>query len=70
MHDRSPVSHAAAARHTAAAARAGSALFDAAPAGTAFSAASFESLRLSRPLLKACSALGYARPTPIQVSKG
>lgn len=30
---------------------------------------SFEDLGLSRPLLKACQALGYAHPTPIQVSR-
>lgn len=44
-----------------------SASFAPAPRGTAFSAASFAALQLSRPLLKACSALGYSRPTPIQV---
>jgi len=63
---------AAGAKHSAAAARAveGGRVFDAAPAGTAFTASSFASLRLSRPLVKACAALGYARPTPIQVSNG
>lgn len=30
---------------------------------------SFEDLGLSRPLLKACQALGYAHPTPIQVGR-
>ena len=57
------------AKHSAAAARAveGGRVFDPAPSGTAFTASSFASLRLSKPLVKACAALGYARPTPIQV---
>jgi ATP-dependent RNA helicase DDX27 len=37
------------------------------PDGTKFSAGSFSDLHLSRPLLKACAALGYTHPTPIQV---
>jgi ATP-dependent RNA helicase DDX27 len=51
-----------------AAAAAGGGLFDAAPAGTSFDAASFAALHLSRPLVRACAALGYARPTPIQAA--
>ena len=38
------------------------------PDGTRFSAQSFSDLNLSRPLVKACEALGYTNPTPIQVS--
>jgi len=37
------------------------------PDGTRFSAGAFSDLHLSRPLLKACTALGYTHPTPIQV---
>ena len=37
------------------------------PDGTRFSAGAFSDLHLSRPLLKACAALGYTHPTPIQV---
>ena len=37
------------------------------PEGTQFSAPSFGDLNLSRPLVKACTALGYQKPTPIQV---
>ena len=37
------------------------------PDGTKFSAGAFSDLHLSRPLLKACAALGYTDPTPIQV---
>ncbi len=37
------------------------------PDGTRFSAQSFSDLNLSRPLVKACEALGYINPTPIQV---
>lgn len=37
------------------------------PDGTRFSATSFSNLNLSRPLVKACDALGYTNPTPIQV---
>lgn len=40
--------------------------FDAAPEGTKFSSDSFASLNLSRPLVRACAALGYNKPTPIQ----
>ena len=36
--------------------------------GASFSANSFIELNLSRPLLRACEALGYSKPTPIQVS--
>lgn len=35
--------------------------------GTSFHADSFLQLNLSRPLLRACEALGYSKPTPIQV---
>ena len=35
---------------------------------TTFSAATFSELNLSRPLVKACGALGYASPTPIQAA--
>lgn len=37
--------------------------------GTSFHANSFLELNLSRPLLRACEKLGYAKPTPIQVSE-
>ena len=40
------------------------------PDGTRFSAGAFSDLHLSRPLLKACAALGYTHPTPIQVQYG
>lgn len=36
-------------------------------AGASFSANSFGELNLSRPLIRACQALGYKQPTPIQV---
>jgi len=42
--------------------------FDAAPEGTTFAATSFADLNLSRPLVRACAALGYTRPTPIQAA--
>jgi ATP-dependent RNA helicase DDX27 len=42
--------------------------FDAAPVSTAFAAASFSELGLSRPLTKACAELGYTQPTPIQAA--
>eukprot|EP00887_Chlorella_sp_A99_P002207 scaffold21.g2207.t1 len=48
----------------------GGAFFAAAPADTRFSAASFADLNLSRPLVKACQALGYQHPTPIQARPG
>lgn len=35
--------------------------------GASFHADSFMELNLSRPLLRACEALGYVKPTPIQV---
>lgn len=38
------------------------------PEGTSFAANSFGELNLSRPLVKACAALGYASPTPIQAA--
>jgi ATP-dependent RNA helicase DDX27 len=38
------------------------------PDGTTFAASSFSDLNLSRPLVKACAALGYAQPTPIQAA--
>lgn len=41
--------------------------FDQAPKDTKYHASSFASLNLSRPLVKACTELGYAKPTPIQV---
>lgn len=37
--------------------------------GVSFNANSFLDLHLSRPLLRACEALGYTKPTPIQVFK-
>ena len=37
------------------------------PEGTTFSAKNFSDLHLSRPLIRACQALGYQHPTPIQV---
>ena len=46
---------------------AASSFFATTPEGTSFSAGSFGDLHLSRPLLKACAALGYTQPTPIQV---
>ncbi|PSC68971.1 DEAD-box ATP-dependent RNA helicase 28 [Micractinium conductrix] len=60
---------AAAAQHAQAAPGSGKRLkgfFDAAPKDTKFSAKAFADLKLSRPLLKACEALGYVHPTPIQ----
>ncbi|MQM02380.1 hypothetical protein Taro_035146 [Colocasia esculenta] len=36
--------------------------------GTSFHANSFLELNLSRPLLRACEALGYVKPTPIQAA--
>ncbi|KAJ4963145.1 hypothetical protein NE237_023084 [Protea cynaroides] len=36
--------------------------------GTSFHANSFMELNLSRPLLRACEALGYQKPTPIQAA--
>ncbi|KAE9591041.1 putative RNA helicase [Lupinus albus] len=36
--------------------------------GASFDADSFMQLNLSRPLLRACEALGYAKPTPIQAA--
>ena len=42
--------------------------FEATPKDTKFQASSFASLNLSRPLVKACTELGYSNPTPIQVS--
>lgn len=44
------------------------AFFAATPDGTRFEASSFAELQLSRPLLKACDALGYTHPTPIQAA--
>ncbi len=38
------------------------------PDGTTFAANSFPDLNLSRPLIKACTALGYSTPTPIQAA--
>lgn len=35
--------------------------------GVSFHANSFLELHISRPLLRACEALGYSKPTPIQV---
>ena len=45
-----------------------SAFYDSAPKSTKFSASSFVDLGLSRPLIRACDALGYAKPTPIQAA--
>lgn len=42
--------------------------FEGAPEGTTFAASSFADLNLSRPLIRACAALGYTRPTPIQAA--
>jgi ATP-dependent RNA helicase DDX27 len=42
--------------------------FASTPAGTSFTATSFAELGLSRPLVKACAALGYTTPTPIQAA--
>ena len=41
--------------------------FFASSEGTSYHANSFMELNLSRPLLRSCEALGYAKPTPIQV---
>ena len=63
-------SHAAATSNGLAAAQDGQkrpAFYARTPDGTRFSAGSFSDLHLSRPLLKACTALGYTDPTPIQV---
>ena len=46
----------------------GGGFFAQTPEGTTFSASSFTDLNLSRPLIKACSALGYTMPTPIQAA--
>ncbi|GMH39995.1 hypothetical protein BSKO_07899 [Bryopsis sp. KO-2023] len=46
----------------------GSEYFDRAPASTRYKAYSFTDLNLSRPLVKACDALGYETPTPIQAA--
>lgn len=45
-----------------------SSFFDKAPDGTRFVASSFGDLNLSRPLVRACDALGYVNPTPIQAA--
>ncbi|XP_031119679.1 DEAD-box ATP-dependent RNA helicase 28 [Ipomoea triloba] len=42
--------------------------FFASAEGVSFHANSFMELHLSRPLLRACEALGYAKPTPIQAA--
>ncbi|XP_057965643.1 DEAD-box ATP-dependent RNA helicase 28-like isoform X2 [Malania oleifera] len=42
--------------------------FFALPEGASFQANSFMELNLSRPLLRACEALGYSKPTPIQTA--
>lgn len=41
--------------------------FFASAEGVSYHASSFLELHLSRPLLRACEALGYTKPTPIQV---
>jgi ATP-dependent RNA helicase DDX27 len=41
--------------------------FFASSEGASFHANSFLELNLSRPLVRACEALGYQKPTPIQV---
>ena len=38
------------------------------PSSTKFTAQGFAELNLSRPLVKACTALGYSQPTPIQAA--
>lgn len=48
--------------------KSGNGYFEAAPEGTTFAAASFADLNLSRPLVRACQALGYSQPTPIQAA--
>lgn len=45
----------------------GAGAFFASSDGASFHANSFIELNLSRPLLRACEALGYHKPTPIQV---
>lgn len=42
--------------------------FDSTPTGVKFSASTFVDLNLSRPLIRACEALGYTKPTPIQAA--
>lgn len=42
--------------------------FDSTPKSTKFSASNFGDLNLSRPLIRACTALGYSKPTPIQAA--
>lgn len=42
-------------------------LLEQAPADTEYEASSFTALKLSRPLLKACTELGYTVPTAVQV---
>jgi hypothetical protein len=46
----------------------GDGFYAATPEGTRYSAGSFADLQLSRPLLRAADALGYASPTPIQAA--
>ncbi|PSS31244.1 DEAD-box ATP-dependent RNA helicase [Actinidia chinensis var. chinensis] len=46
----------------------GSKQFFASSEGASFHANSFMELNLSRPLLRACEALGYSKPTPIQAA--
>ncbi|KAK2080603.1 hypothetical protein QBZ16_000457 [Prototheca wickerhamii] len=46
----------------------GSSFYARTPDGTSFSASTFGELNLSRPLVRACQALGYTRPTPIQAA--
>ncbi|XP_058098911.1 DEAD-box ATP-dependent RNA helicase 28 [Magnolia sinica] len=46
----------------------GTTAFFASSEGASFSANSFIELNLSRPLLRACEALGYHKPTPIQAA--
>ena len=48
--------------------RSASGFYDSTPKNTKFSASSFADLGLSRPLIRACDALGYAKPTPIQAA--
>ncbi|KFM23899.1 DEAD-box ATP-dependent RNA helicase 28 [Auxenochlorella protothecoides] len=42
--------------------------YAATPEGTTFAAKTFAELNLSKPLVKACQALGYTHPTPIQAA--
>lgn len=45
-----------------------SGFFQKPPTSTSFKVKTFTDLHLSRPLIRACEALGYEKPTPIQAS--